>query len=79
MMNVAVTGVLINSALYLSGCFAAGLVMNNPIAWKAALLTAGIAYIGYTFGQIEMERARMGFAIFSIITGLIAGVSLLFA
>lgn len=71
-------GIYINSALYLTGVFVAGLVTNNPSAWKSALFSAGIAYLAY-YAQV----AKLPIFINGILTGItlgsgsIAGVFLL--
>lgn len=83
-------GLLINSALYVAGCFVAGIVFGVPLAWKLAMTTAAIAYLSYTAQQIaladrmsyEAGRVVHGIAIVltlaSVGTGAIAGLGLLF-
>lgn len=72
-------GVLINSALYLTGCFVAGVFFMQPVAWKFALITAAVAYLAYTAQETpEMPKIASGLVLLSIVTGSIAGLSLLF-
>jgi hypothetical protein len=42
-------GVVINSALYLMGCFIAGLMQHSPAAWRTALAAMGVTYLCYLF------------------------------
>lgn len=83
-------GLLINSALYLAGCFTAGLYLGVPLAWKLSIATAAIAYFSYTAQQAatsdnasyEAGRVAHGIAIVlslgSIGTGAVAALALLF-
>jgi hypothetical protein len=72
------SGILINSALYLSGCFVAGLVVGSPLAWKAALLTAAICYLCYSAQDAWCQRLAQVLRVLSLLTGTAAGVALLF-
>lgn len=46
-------GALLNSALYLTGCFLAGLHLNNAVAWRCALVGCGVAFLSYVFQSIR--------------------------
>lgn len=50
--NFIIIGLLLNSALALAGIFVAGLVTDTPLAWKMAIVCAGLIYFLYLF-QIE--------------------------
>lgn len=70
---------VVNSALYLSGCVAAGLVTGNPWAWKAGLAAIGLTYVSfhlqYTMpGKLGLCHAAV---VASIAAGLLAGAALL--
>lgn len=71
-------GIYINSALYLAGAFIAGLLLQNAWAWKLALVSAGISYIGYS---LQVEKAPYRFSVLavavSILFGALSGLSLL--
>lgn len=71
---------LINSALFLSAVFIAGLMLGNRIAWGAALLSCGTSYLAPMWQLIMPgERlAAMGLVVLSIIFGVIAAAALLF-
>jgi hypothetical protein len=69
-------GVLLNSALYLSACFVAGLVLHNPVAWRLAIAAMGVTYLSYSLQLLGHWSSRyVTFA--SIALGLLAGLSLL--
>lgn len=71
-------GLLINSALYLVGCFVVGL-LQNPIAWKLALASMAITYLSY-YSQLAHGVSRyvqIALCSASIITGAAAGLVLL--
>lgn len=77
-MNFVYIGVLLNSALYLTGCFVAGLVLQNAFAWRLALAAAGLAYLGY----VAQTLGRWGytapvFVVVSMVLGVAAGLVLL--
>lgn len=78
-MNPFVTiGVLLNSALYLTGCFVAGLVTANAMAWRLALASAGVTYVCYLIQPLGLPRpAVICVVAISIVLGLGAGLSLL--
>lgn len=46
-MNFAVIGAMLNSALYLSAVFIAGLTINNEVAWKLSIAAMGFTYLSY--------------------------------
>lgn len=52
---VIVRGIQINSALYLAGAFVAGLVVDNPLAWKLALAAIGVTYLSYLAQMPRMQ------------------------
>lgn len=77
-----VAGAFLNSALYLTCAFVAGLMTGNPIAWRAALASMGLAFLCYVF-QLMGERPFWRYAAAaavaaSIGAGVWAGVTLLF-
>jgi hypothetical protein len=67
----------LNSALYLAGCFIAGLVTQNGSAWRLALISAGFAFLAYNLILAENERAAKYLAAASWIVGMAAGIALL--
>ncbi|HXI78302.1 MAG TPA: hypothetical protein VNH21_14260 [Steroidobacteraceae bacterium] len=75
-------GALLNSALYLSGCLIAGLVVGNGFAWRLALAAMGMTYVSYLAQFVltapEPSNLASGLVWFSIILGAVAGTSLLF-
>lgn len=76
----AAIGLLLNSALYLSGCFVAGLFTGNSWAWKFALASFGLAYVGYVLQLIPASRRSAWFpVVLSIGTGVLSGLFLLIA
>lgn len=78
-MNPFVVGLLLNSALYLSGVFIAGLVTGNPWAWKMSLAAMGVTYLCYWF-QADTQLPPMAIritVILSIVMGAAAGIGLL--
>lgn len=75
-----VIGILVNSALYVSGVFIAGLVTHSPMAWKLALIAFGLSYISY-FLQITESAGRKAVewsVALSILAGTVGGLRLLF-
>lgn len=79
MKNLAAAGGLINAALFLAGCFVAGLVLGVPLAWKGALLTAAVAYWAYFFGYADMQRVAAGLSLMSVAMSAAIGFVLLLA
>lgn len=75
-MSPIFVGILLNSALYLSGCFIAGLVTGNPVAWRLALAAMGIVYICYCLQGIG-HRLSGAVTWLSVALGAAAGLSLL--
>lgn len=73
-------GSYINSALYCAGVFVAGMVTGNALAWRLALVTAGLNFIAY-FLQICARYvplwAQLASVGVTIIVGIAAGVALL--
>ena len=81
-MNLILISGMINSALYLTGVFVAGIVTNNPGAWKMALLAAALCYLSalvqVTMPQDEGWRiVAMSNVVTTIIVGAAAGIALL--
>ena len=77
-MNLLVIGLYINSALYLIGCFAAGFMLQNPWAWKQALISAGLSFVTYNLQLNGFNRTACGaIAALSVVIAFFAGLSLL--
>jgi hypothetical protein len=85
---VMAIGVLLNSALYLSGCFIAGLATANAAAWVLALASCGVTYLSYICqlagdaGSEDRLLATLGrwapvLVWTSICLGFLAGMALL--
>lgn len=77
---VIVLGTLTASSLYIAGCFVAGVMSHNSLAWRCALASAGAAYLSYIAQMAgkPVERSAMLAFLASIALGAAAGVSLLF-
>ncbi len=76
--RLLVIGLYINSALYLSGCFVAGLVTHSKPAWCCALAAAGLSYLGYYAQLMRLSSVSSGaIVVFSVAFGLAAGLALL--
>lgn len=78
--SMLMAGVLLNSALYLTGVYVAGLLTGNAVAWKCALIGAGLCYICYVL-QLSGNMHRLPIVVAtvaSIAFGIIAGLALLF-
>lgn len=76
-------GCYINSALYLVGCFVAGMLLHSP-AWKWALAASGAAFLsyiiqawGYALDRKDVAIAGMASSLMSNVLGLVAGLLLL--
>jgi hypothetical protein len=76
--SFVIIGLLLNSALALIGIFIAGFVTGTPLAWKMAIVSAGLIYLLYLF-QIEgYHRALIGTTqAAAIVAGVIGFVALL--
>ncbi len=72
-------GGYISSALYLSGCFAAGLVVHAAAGWRMALIAQGIACVSYSL-QLGGNDRRRSFAVtvWSWLAGIVAGLLVLY-
>jgi hypothetical protein len=72
-------GLFVNGALYLAGCFVAGIVAGNPWAWRLALAAAGVTYLCYLAQTVpNAPHAILVFLLLlSIALGATAGLSLL--
>ena len=73
-----VIALIVNSALYLAGCFVMGLATRNPAASLCAVAAAGVNYLAF-FSQLSQWPRLVSAALvaLSIATGLAAGLSLL--
>ena len=72
-------GVYLNSALYLAGCFLAGMTTGNVWAWKAALASAAFCYLAYVAQVNDAPRWASAFVVWlSVVSGMVAGIILLF-
>lgn len=68
----------LNSVLYLSGCFVAGLLVDSPWAWKLALLAFGLNYFAYSARLLAYPRAVSAILVLlSFLAGVAAGLFLL--
>lgn len=78
--NPFVFGALLNSALYLSAAFMAGLVTQHGIAWKLALATIGLTYLSHV-AQLpaggRTDWLATGLIWTTRVTGAVAGLLLL--
>lgn len=68
---------IVQSSLYLAGCFIVGFWGGVPDAWRCALIAAGFSYLNLTFMMAEWRVAQMGCAIISLVFGVGAGLALL--
>lgn len=55
-----IIGLLLNSALVLTGIFVAGLVTNTRLAWELAIVSAGLVYFLYLFQLLGLPRLLIG-------------------
>jgi hypothetical protein len=72
----------LNSALFLTGAYVAGMVTGNPLAWKMALASCGLAFIGYVAQYLSGVRQAYWYVAgiataASIVAGVISGGALL--
>lgn len=77
-MDYRITGAMLNSALYLTGVFALGLVGNSVWPCRLAIATAGVTYLSYLAQVVGPDsRATSDVLTFlSIALGLAAGLTL---
>lgn len=76
--KLLIVGILINSALYFTGVFVAGLLTNHPWAWKGALIGVGITYFGYSAQVMNAPRqAQIALVTLSVVAGIGCGLFLL--
>lgn len=75
--------ILLNSALYLTGVFVAGLMTGNRLAWAMALATAALCYLSPLVQAIGLDKVwRTGplvLVALSILFGGAAGIVLVIA
>lgn len=71
---------LLNSALYLTAAFIAGLVLGNRFAWAFALASCGCCYLApmVQLAAPQYRRIAIIFVGSSIGFGIAAGLALLF-
>lgn len=77
-MNVNAIASVSWGLAYTISVFAAGLGLNHPLSWKAALLTMGLAFFSHVSQLVHFERAAMAFVFGSWATAAIAGIALVF-
>lgn len=82
LQKLLVVAILLNAALYLTGVFVAGLVTNNALAWKLAIVSAGFATLCYVaqyhqFSASYYQKAMGTLTAGSIVVAVIAGIALL--
>lgn len=58
--TLIIIGLLLNSALVLTGIFIAGLATSNQVAWTMAIASAGLIYFLYLFQLEGMPRLLIG-------------------
>lgn len=82
-MNPFTLGAIINSALYLSAVFVAGISTDHPDAWKLAIVAIGMTYLSHVFGMFvvsnptKSNRVAQGLVVFaSIVVGIFAALAL---
>lgn len=77
-----IVAALLNAALYLVCVFVAGLVTQNPLAWKLAIVAMGFAFLGYVaqyhqFSAWYFKSAMGTLTAGSIVVAILAGGALL--
>lgn len=74
---------ILNSALYITGVFVAGLVTGHPFAWQLAIVTAALCYFSPFVQLLLVGKPKsqhwpgLVLVIVSILVGAAAGFSLL--
>lgn len=82
-MQPMIVGALLNSALYLSAVFIAGMLTANGLAWKLAVAAMGVTYLSFLLQMSsdavagQAGKLEAGVTLFSILLGIAAGVALL--
>lgn len=83
-VGAVVCGVLINSALYLTGVFIAGIARGNALAVHLALAATGACYISYALQFVfvcnsspAVYRISVAATVASVLLGIAAGLSLI--
>ena len=73
-------GIYLNSALYCTGIYCAGLIYHREMAWKFAIATAAVCYLSY-YAQIAVLPRPLVHALtlLSIICGIFAALPLVTA
>lgn len=80
---LAAWGVYIWGTIYTAAVFLAGILTASDLAWKGALISAGFAYLAQyavylaLVGKVR-HRTSNALVLFSIVSGAVAGLSLLF-
>jgi hypothetical protein len=79
-MTATELAIIVNSALYLAGCIAAGLATGNRVAWTLAIADAGVLYLGYLamFDRRLTSAAEVCWLMSTVALGALAGIALLF-
>ena len=87
-LTIARIAAITHGSLYLAGVFVAGVITESPPAWRLALASMGVAYLGEIALQFNLaypnkhthDAAEFGAAvcfIVSVIAGVAAGMCLL--
>lgn len=78
-MNPAVvTGVQLNSALYLAAVLVGGIYFHNALAIKLDIAAIGATYVSYLFQTFDLPVPVMWAAVIvSMVFGAAAGIALL--
>ena len=89
MLTMARIAAITHGSLYLAGVFVAGLATDSPLAWRLALASMGVAYLGEIALQVDLDdrqsqSARQGARMVASVSfvasaaaGIIAGLCLL--
>lgn len=82
LQKLLIVAALLNGALFLSAVFVAGLVTQNPLAWKLAIVAMGFAFLGYVaqyhqFSAWYFKSAMGTLTAGSVVVAVLAGGALL--
>lgn len=77
-MNVNAIAAVCWGLVYTVSVFLAGLGLNHPLAWKAALLTMALAFFSHVSQLVQFGRAAIWLVYGSWLTAAAAGLALLF-